>query len=169
MMHIDFIKTQMETAEINANQLAKLSEVGYATISDIINGRSKLENIPVRNYNKIVNSLFTQYEQYIWKVSLSQSMSSSNYTRTEWYCILINKKLKFFLEHQSEDLKIELSGILQTNAEDSHFLSQHVNIVFNDIDGKHAIRIFNTELYNSLNYIDSKNKTEVLKNFIIKN
>lgn len=70
-MRIDILKKTMEKEKITMNQLSKKSNVGYATIYDILNGN--VINPRVDTLKRIVNSLGLKIEDVIGEMNYEES------------------------------------------------------------------------------------------------
>lgn len=154
-MNKEFIKRQMEIVGISKNRLKDITGVGYATINDFFN--KDVYNIKAENYLKIVNELFTPFEQLLYANACEKSIGSK-YDIEYWYDELVKRKVKQAFETGKIDIK-KSGGVI---SDDNGILRQvpaHLIVTFKDVEGNSYIRIFDGETYRN------SNKKEAVKQY----
>ncbi|MDF0320924.1 hypothetical protein O0M08_11050 [Staphylococcus pseudintermedius] len=157
-MNKDFIKKQIEISGLNILKLKNVTGIGYATLSDYINKPEY--NISAKHYTKIVNTLFTPFEQLLFSNACIKAISS-NYDYLYWYDELRRRKIA-----NSDNIEVSLSGAPQSDEKGVvRVLPAHVIVTFNDVEGKNSIRIFNDNLYADMNNKGQKDKVQLVNQF----
>jgi hypothetical protein len=172
MIKLEIIKHQMEKMNMNSSYLWKLTGIGYATINGILNGDRQLETIQVKNYERIINVLFTPLERCLAE-------------RSDWgvnqYEAFYKEALKSALK--SEDLKIYRSGAVGYNENNEPgSIPVHIKLQWGFLNDKainkscrevvvgrhlHDLRIFDNEMYNEMNRKSGQlNKRKLVEEFV---
>ena len=160
MMNKEFIERQMKIIGISKNRLKIITGIGYATINDFFNIDEY--NIKAENYLKIVNELFTPFEQLVYANACTKSIGSK-YDIEYWYDELVKRKVKEAFETGKIDIQ-RSSGVI---SDDNGVLRQipvHLIVTFKDVEGNSYIRIFDQNAYRN-----SSKKEAVKQYFEIKN
>ncbi|MDC3412507.1 hypothetical protein [Terrihalobacillus insolitus] len=154
MIKLEILKHQMDKMGINSYYLWKLTGIGYATINGLLNGDRKLETVQVKNYERIISSLFTPVER-----SLAE--------RSNWGVEQYEAFYKQALIHalNTKDVKIYRSGAVAYDGKEPKSIPSHINVEWGYIDDKainktcreegvgrhlHDLRIFDKDLYNEM-------------------
>lgn len=142
MMNKNFIEKQMNNIGISKNRLKDITGIGYATITDFFNKDYK---ITADNYLKIVNALFTPFEQLVYANALTKSINSK-YDLDYWYDELIKRKVKQAFETGKIDIQ-KSGGITSDDNGVIRDVPAHLIVTFKDVEGNSYIRIFDGEAY----------------------
>lgn len=160
-MNKNFIKKQMEIIGVNTNKLKDMTGIGYATLSDYLNKDDY--NISAKHYDTIINTLFTPFEQLLYANANLKAISSKN-DSDYWFDEL--KKRKVIESIELGKISVERSGAPYSNSDGSvKMVPAHVNVIFNDVEGKNSIRIFDDVLYKKLNNAGKRDKIELIKKY----
>lgn len=155
MINKEFIRDQMKYAGITINKLKNITGIGYATLNDYLN--KKDYDIKAKNYDLIVNTLLTPYEQLLYaNVQLNSLNSKTNH----FYLFNELKCRKVFANIKSDSIAIKSSYSDSKNS-----LPKHVEIIFKDEEGNNKIREFNEELYNKIINKSDSNKISLIKEY----
>lgn len=134
-MNLEFIKYQMNFADVNALYLHKLTKVGYATINDLLNGKRQLDTLQAKNYIRLVDALFTKTEQAI----IDSSRDVEDYKNK-------HKELIKYALNQS-DCEVDLSGGVDYNSKNEPLsMPSHIKLEWSIFE----LRIYDEELYRTL-------------------
>lgn len=159
MMNKEFIKKQINSIGLNTNVLKGITGIGYATLNDYLN--KDIYNISAKHYTTIIDTLFTSFEQLLYRNAQLKSISS-NYDYEYWFEELKKRKIAESIE--TGKITVERSGAPYSNSDGTiKTLPVHIIVTFNDVEGKNSVRIFDKTLYNNLNNQGKKDKVELIK------
>lgn len=143
MMNKEFIEKQMNNVGISKNRLKDITGIGYATINDFFNKDGY--NITADNYLKIVNTLFTPFEQLLYANARTKSIGSK-YDIEYWYDELIKRKVKQAFKTGKIDFR-KSGGVISDDNGVLRDVPAHLIVTFKDVEGNSYIRIFDGEAY----------------------
>ncbi|MDC3414253.1 hypothetical protein [Terrihalobacillus insolitus] len=172
MMKLEVIKHQMEKKmNMSSYYLWKLTGIGYATINGVLNGDRQLDMLQAKNYERIINYLFTPTEKNL--------AERSNWGVDQYEAF---HKQAIMQALNSDDVKVYRSGAVMYDGKEPKSIPAHINIEWGYIDDNainkscrekmigrhlHDIRIFDHELYQKMDkQSGQKNKRELVKKFI---
>ncbi|RIO45607.1 hypothetical protein BUZ57_06945 [Staphylococcus hyicus] len=117
-------------------------------------------NLSSKNHITIIDTLFTPFKQLIYANAQLKSIGSKNNT-DYWYNGFKRRKVL-----NSEKMVVMRSGGAHSDESGViRLLPAHIQVTFNDLEGKNTIRIFDNDMYRNMNNAGQKKKIEIVKEY----
>ena len=159
-INLKLMQHQMKKVGFNANNMANYADISYSVIHNLLNGKSKLENVSLKVYRPF-ESLFTRTEL----IKAADPYMTLEEYETFWKD-MANEAL------ESDDVKVIRSGapnvVPKSDGGYYQTLPVHTNINWRYRDGYPtlSLRIWDQRLYRDLNNKGQADKDNIVKLWI---
>ena len=162
-INLKLMQHQMEKVGFNSNNMANYADISYSVIHNLLNGKSKLENVSLKVYRPF-ESLFTRTELI---------KATDPYTSLEEYEAFWKDMANEALE--ADDVKVIRSGApnVVPRADGGYYqtLPVYTTVEWQFIAGyaTRSLRIWDQQLYRDLNNKGQMKKKNIVKLWIAVN